>query len=338
MKKRAIIIKNRKAHIFIICEIAQAHSGSFSVAKKLIKSASIAGADAIKFQIVYPDELLVTNHDSYGLFSKTAFTDAQWRELFHLSRSVGLKIFADVFGKKSLALLSKNNIDGFKIHSTEIKNSSLIKQIAAQKKLILLSTSGSTLKEIQKALSILRQGKNEVVLLHGFQGYPTSVEDTNLRKIIALQKKFHMPTGFADHISGGSAYKNDICLMALAIGCSVLEKHMTLDRKKKGYDYYSSLNPDEFNQFVERVRAMESALGSVSLSMTAPEKIYRISSKKHVVASRDLCSGHIIAEDDIVMKRTKEKYPFQEPESIIGKKSLIPIIKDSVIKSRNITR
>ena len=329
---------NKHNPIFIICEIAQAHSGSFSEAKKLIKAASVAGADAIKFQIVYPDELLVPNHDSYGLFSKTAFTDAQWRTLFRLSHRAGLKIFADVFGNKSLALLSKNSVDGFKIHSTEIKNLSLIKQIAAQNKLVLLSTSGSTLKEIQKALLILRQGNSEVVLLHGFQGYPTSIEDTNLRKIIALQRKFHMPTGFADHISGGSAYKNDICLMALAIGCAVLEKHMTLDRKKKGYDYYSSINPDEFKKFVERVRNMELALGAESLSMTAPEKQYRISSKKHVVAARDLEIGNIIIEDDIAMKRTKETYPFQDPESIIGKKVLTSITKNSVIKSRNIKR
>lgn len=335
LKENNMLVKN--SGITIICEMSQTYEGSFDVASALVDAVIKAKADAIKFQVFGADELATSEYKHYELFKKLEFSKEQWGKLIHQAHKGGILGLADVFGIKSAQMLIEMNIDGFKIHPTDVKNVPLLKFLAQSGKPLLLSAGGSHKEEIEKALNILKEnGAKEIVLLHGFQSYPTLVEDTNLNKMKLLKETFGLPVGFADHIDGDHKLKFDLCILAMGMGARVLEKHITLDRAKKMEDYESALDPDVFIEFVVRMRELEKAFGEESFAFSEAEKKYRKGTKKHIVAACDIEANTRIASEDIFMKRTNEEYSFQEIEDIVGKTILKPVKKDRVIKLENL--
>ena len=144
-----------------------------------------------------------------------------------------IKVLVDVFDVPSTKDVLKMNIDGLKIHSTDLSNPHLLKFISSQKLPLLLSTAGCYPNEIDEALQILMKIKKEIVLMHGFQGFPTRLEDSNLFRISEIKNRFGFPVGLMDHISGSSKMASIIPLLGIALGAVVIEKHITLDRNKK---------------------------------------------------------------------------------------------------------
>lgn len=330
-----MLAKNNRT--FIICEMSQTYEGSFEIASKLVQAAIIAQADAIKFQVFVAAELATEDYKHFKLFNKLEFKKEQWGRLIDQAHVGGILALADVFGIQSAQMLADLNIDGFKIHSTDIKNFPLLQFLAKTGKPLILSTGGSYDQEIGKAIVFLKdKGVDEIVLMHGFQSYPTLVEHTNLNKLIYLQKKYGLPVGFADHIDGDHILHYDLCSVAMGLGACVLEKHITLDRSLKMEDYESALNPLDFRDFVARVRLLDSAFGVKTGELSDPEKVYRQNTKKHIVAAVELHRGQIIKEEDIAMKRTAEEYDFLDREMIIGKKVGEDIKPNQVIRLENI--
>jgi len=327
----------QKNKVTIVCEMSQTYEGKFDVASKLVGAAIDAKADAIKFQVFKADELGTKDYKHYDLFTSLEFTPEQWGDLIKQAQDGGILAFADVFGLESAQMLIEKNIDGFKIHPTDIKNPPLLEFLAKSGKPLMLSVGGSHGEEIEKAISILNEnGAKEVVLMHGFQSYPTLVEHTNLNKMSLFKDDFGLPVGFADHVDGDHSMRYDLCAMALAMGASVLEKHITLDRKLKMEDYESALDPNDFKDFVERMRSLETAFGKKNFELTDPEKEYRKGTKKHIIASKDLEKGTVVSEGDIFMKRTAEEYEFLDREDVVGKTLSEEIKKDRVIKLENL--
>ncbi len=323
--------------VTIICEMSQTYEGKFEVASKLVQDAITAKADAIKFQVFKADELGTKDYKYYDLFTSLEFDALTWGKLVDQAHAGGILALADVFGLDSAKMLVEINIDGFKIHPTDIKNPPLLKFLAKTGKPLLLSAGGSHKEEIEKALQILRNNNaGEIVLMHGFQSYPTLVEHTNLNKMKLLQETFNLPVGFADHIDGDHELRYDLCTMALGMGARVLEKHITVDRKLKMEDYESALDPADFTKFVARIRELEKAFGEKTFDLTKPEEVYRKGTKKHVVAAIDLSAGADITEENIFMKRTTEEYQFLDREDVVGKKLVSALKKDQVIKLENL--
>ena len=168
--------------IEIIAEIANAHQGNYKEALKLGLAAYGSNADAIKYQIYFAEEFLSKDHPRYKHFKKQSFTKKQWFQIFKKLKNnkITKKIYADVFGLNALKFAIKSNLDGIKIHSSDLSNLKILKYLKKYKKRIFISCGGSNLLEIRSALEIIRS-KN-VVLLHGFQNYPTSIEDVNFSK------------------------------------------------------------------------------------------------------------------------------------------------------------
>ena len=129
----------KKNKIFIIAEMANSHEGELSVAKKITENAAKAGADAVKFQKFTADELTEPTHEYYSLYKRLEMTNKEWNELINFAKKKNLKVFVDVFGVSSLKSISKFNIDGFKIHSTDLSNPKLLQFLAKTRKAILLS-------------------------------------------------------------------------------------------------------------------------------------------------------------------------------------------------------
>ncbi len=313
--------------------MANSHEGNLLTAKKITKAAADAGADAIKFQKFTADELAMPNHEYYKLYKKLEMPPKSWKQLISYAKSQKLLVFVDIFGIKSAKFILKTNIDGYKIHSSDISNPKLLQLLSKTKKPVLISTAGSTMNELFEILTLFQNKKREIVLMHGFQGYPTSIQDTQLLKIHALKNSFALPVGLMDHISGDSKISKIVPLLGLAMGASVIEKHITLDRNKKGLDYYSALEPNEFKDFVSLCKIISQTFGKNSLELSEKELIYREQHKKSPISKSDIKKGTKLTSNLFEFKRTRQKqkisiYDFQ------NKTSTKLIKKDSILDEK----
>lgn len=293
-------------HTEIIAEIANAHQGDPEQAMALAEQALAAGADAIKFQLYTADELLVRSHPRYDHFKKQSFSRQTWEKILRAFIGRGARVYCDVFGIESLETALACNVFGLKIHSSDLGNIPLLEKVAGSNKKILLAVGGSTVREISAALKIIRaRSADRPTLLHGFQSYPTRVEESCLNRLPWLAGIFgdHCEIGYMDHVDGDDPMSISLPLIAMGLGATVLEKHLTLNRAAKGVDYYSSLNPDEFADFARMVRRAEKASHSNPVAFPEAEQQYRAQVKKHWVTRRPLTKGHVLSPDDLIMKR-----------------------------------
>jgi len=322
-------------NVEIIAEIANAHQGKKEVAVDIARQSVSNGADIVKFQMYTADDLLVPNHERYLHFKKQSFSISDWDFIFGALSNVKTKIFVDVFGLESFKISKKYDIAGYKIHFSDLMNTPLLKLVASTGKELLIGSGGASLKEIHYAIKILKQNgvsKQKIVLLHGFQGYPTRIDDTNLERLKEFKREFkgYADLGISDHIAGDDVFSKIIPMMALPYGISFVEKHVTINREQKGVDYYSSLDVKEFKDFVEKFRKAELSLGSEKC-YSDQELNYRKQVKKKWLAKNNLAKGTIITDDNIIMKRDDSVIQTLEYSEIIGKELIQNVEENSVI-------
>lgn len=321
---------------FVIAEMACGHEGKVDLAKKLIKIAADAKADAIKCHIISPDDYIVPSHEVYELTKKIELSKKEWEKFFNYARKFGLLIIAMPNDIPSARLARKNRADGYYIHSANLSDKPLIEVIAKTGKPVFVGTGASTLEEMRNGIKIIKsQGNTNIVLMHGYQAYPTKIDDNHLRFLKFLKQTFQTHVGFCDHTDGESELCGVIPLLAIPYGVVVLEKHFTIDRKLKLIDYQSAMNPDEFKRFVKNLRLIEKAFG-----LYAPHKLsnaeikYRRLAKKSIVANRDIEKGEKIIEEMIAFKRSKPGISPLEVDKVIGRTAKVNIKKNENIKWR----
>lgn len=328
--------------IEIIAEIANAHQGNPETALALAQASAKANADAVKFQIYFAEEFLTKSHPRYEHFKRQAFSEDIWEFLIKEAKKNGIAVYADIFGLKAFEVALRNNVDGFKIHSSDLSNTRLLSRLVEANKKVFLATGGSTVREIKYAVdSVTLHGKpEEVILLHGFQAYPTNVEDSVLSRLQKLKVFFGdaAKIGYSDHVDAEDRFATILPLMAIPYGISCIEKHVTFARAQRGIDYYSSFEPDEFSKFVGDVRCAEKALGHFPLAFSQSERHYRDTVKKAWVAVRDLKKGELIDDNRIVMKRTAEGVPSIPYWRIVDDQLAQPLNEESQLLDAHFTR
>ncbi len=336
----------------IIAEVAQGYEGSAAQAAALVRAASAAGADAVKLQLVYADELATAGYEHFALFRKLEMPDESWYGISQLAGSLGLQFHLDVFGGRSLELAERLNVGAIKIHTTDMSNPGLLQAVAASSvSRILLSVGGCFAPEVDRAVDMLA-GKH-LVLLHGFQGYPTPTGANQIFRLRQLASRYgdrpNVLLGFADHADPDGTQAMLLAAAALGAGASVIEKHLTLAKVMKLEDHESALNPDEFAEFARQMRACRDALGLVArdgasasgvkqgnasgadFGMHETERTYRGKTRKHVVAVRDLDAGTVIAATDVVLKRTPSDVFLQEADEVIGRVLTRAVRRDEAV-------
>ena len=256
----------------IVAEIGTAHGGSLERAYRLIDSAVNSGADCIKFQIVYADEIIHPKTgivslpggdvDLYAKFKSLERDTEFYRKLKDYVEGKGAMFLCTPFGIKSARILHNLNVEAVKIASPELNHFPLLREISMYKIPIILSTGVSKLCDIERALEIT--GKN-TVLLHCVTSYPAPEEDYNLRVIGNLRRIFGVPIGVSDH----SLDPVLVPVLSALQGAAVIEKHFTLSKEYSGLDDSIALEPDDFKRMVEEVKT---AAGEKTLSRL--NKIY----------------------------------------------------------------
>lgn len=333
-----------KNNINIIAEIAQGFEGNFEQSKLLIKAAAKADADAVKFQLVYADELATPDYQYYDLFKKLEMEEIQWKLLNDYASSLGIQLIFDVFGEKSLAIAENVGVYTIKVHGTDITNLGLLDAISSSSiKKVILGVGGGYWGEIEKAIKVLKTKK--LVLLCGFQGYPTKTEDNHLGRINVINDKakeihFNFQMGFADHLVEENL-ASTICLVAIGAGAEVIEKHLTLGKVMELEDSESALNPDEFLAFVKQIKMGKEAIWNFNdeedFGMSNAEKAYRQNVRRDVVTIKKITKGETLNSKNVTLKRTSNTNTIKKLESVLGKKVKYTIKKNQPILTKDIS-
>ena len=320
---------------YVIAELASAHCGSLELAKEILQNAAEAGCDAVKLQRFHKDRLIVPSDQRYENFKKIELSAEDWEKLILFAKGLKVDIIGEPYDEEAADFFQQHNVVAFKIPSSDVTNPYLVKKVASFGKPILIAVGGSSLEEIKTAVDLIKSNGNETIsLMHGYQAFPTKIEDTNLAAIETLKKEFNLPVGFSDHVDASSEIAVTLSALAIAHGASVIEKHITKNRADKGFDHYSSLHKDEFVKMVSLIRNYEKAIGSGKITEYEAEQTYRKKMKKYVVAARNISAGEVIKLEDLAFKRNQNEagLPPSEAEKIIGKTVKAKISENELIK------
>ena len=304
-------------HCMIIAEAGVNHNCDINLALELIKAASEAGADAVKFQTFRADALVTadTSKADYqkqqtesgesqrDMLRRLELSEDDHHRLIEACRNHGITFLSTGFDASSLSFLASLDMPVYKIPSGELTNLPLLRQIASYGKPIILSTGMATLDEISASLDALEQAgapKENITLLHCTTQYPTPMENVNLRAMLTLAKSFpEVNVGYSDHTLG-----IEVPIAAAAMGACVLEKHFTLDRSMEGPDHAASLEPNELADMVRSVRNIQLALGDGIKQPSADELKTRDVARKSIVAAQKISQGETFTESNLTVKRS----------------------------------
>ena len=314
---------------FVIAEAGVNHNGSLNLAKKMVKIAVKSGVDAVKFQTFKARNEITKNApmaeyqkkgnenlSQFEMVKKFELSFSDHQALQKLCKKLGVEFMSSAFDIPSLKLLKKLGLKRYKIPSSEITNYPYLKEIGKYKKPIILSTGMSTIYEIKKAIAVLQTAGariKQITLLHCNTAYPTHMSDVNLLSMLDLKKKFNTYVGYSDHTLG-----IEVPIAAVALGALVVEKHFTINRKMKGPDHSSSLQPQELKQMVLSIRNIDLALGKKNKHPSKSEKKNISIVRKSIVAKKKIKKGETLTEDNITTKRPGFGISPMEWKKIIG--------------------
>ena len=304
---------------FIVFEAGPTHNG-FESATKLIKVAADSGADAIKFQIFDPDQLIsdksvqyeydvlidrsngLTERISeplYDIFVRRSLKEKEWTALKDYADSLGLVFFATIGDEYGLELIKKMNCSTVKVASADVNYFPWLRRIAKLGLSIQLDTGNATLGEVEEAVDVILSEGNDSIIIHNCpSGYPAKLESINLNSIPTLKQMFGCPVAYSDHTPG-----EVMDVAALAIGANMVEKTITFDRTTRSVEHLMSLEPDEMIRFVQTVRDVECAMGNTRRLMSDAEKKNRLVGRRSTILDQDVEVGELLGDVKVTFKR-----------------------------------
>ena len=334
--------ENRLYQPYVIAEIGVNHEGSMELAKRLVDEAKEGGADAVKFQS-YKAETLAskdspsywdTNEEpttsQYELFKKhDSFWIDEMQELKNYCDEVDIEFMSTPFDIESANFLN-DMMDVYKISSSDITNKPFIEYLCQFNKPIILSTGASSLHEIQEAVSWIENYGNHLALLHCVLNYPTPDENANLGMILDLRAKFpDKIIGYSDHTLPKDM---KVCEMATLLGSLIIEKHFTHDKTLKGNDHYHAMDKEDLKLYRKNLERAFNILGSFKVEALEDEELARNNARRSLVAKKIIPKGKVVEKDDLTFKRPAHGVSPKFIDEVVGKKALIDIEDDDVLK------
>ncbi|KZR85002.1 N-acetylneuraminate synthase [Synechococcus sp. MIT S9504] len=328
----------------IIAEAGVNHNGDLQLAKKLVDTASDAGADVVKFQTFQASQL-ATQHAEQAAYQQRALDSSEGQlamlkrlelhfdqhvELIEYCQQKNIEFFSTAFDISSIELLASLKLKRWKVPSGEITNLPYLRHIGSQGQPVILSTGMANLGEIEAALAVLEQAgtsRSRITVLHCTTEYPAPLDEVNLRAMNTIAQSFGVAVGYSDHTDGIS-----VPIAAVAMGATVIEKHLTLDRKLPGPDHKASLEPDQFAAMVRGIRTIERALGDGIKRPTPSEQNNLPVVRKSLVAARPICAGELFSEVNLTAKRPGTGISPMNWDAWIGRKALRDFAADALIE------
>ena len=318
----------------VIAEAGVNHDGEIEVALALVDAAADAGADIVKFQTFRADDLVAPGTalatyqqrdagtaDQLLLLRRLELPGPAFAILRDRATARGITFLSTPFDRSSVDLLEEFGVPGFKIASSDLVDHLLLAHVARKGRPLILSTGGATLGEVADALRVCAaNGDPPVVLLHCVSAYPADAADANLRALDVLRREFGVPVGFSDHTVG-----LEVPLAAAALGACVIEKHLTLDRRRRGPDHAASSEPDEFAALVRGVRVVHSALGRAEKVPTESEAEVRRAARRSLALLSDVPAGTLVTEGMLISLRPEGGIPPADVGHVLGRRTTRPL-------------
>ena len=315
---------------YMIAEVSGNHKGRIDTALAIMEAAKNSGADAVKLQ-TYTADTITIDHDGegfvvegglwagrklYDLYDE-AHTPWSWHaRLFEKGRELGITVFSSPFDTTAVDFLEELDAPAYKIASFEVVDLPLIAYTAQTGKPLIISTGMADLEEIGQAVETAREaGCQQLVLLHCVSGYPTPINESNLATITELREIFKTDVGLSDH-----SLTTVSAAAATALGATVIEKHLTLDRDAGGPDAAFSLEPDEFRQLCEDCRTAWNAIGRPGFDRKNSEQDNAIF-RRSLYAVKDISKNEPLTRKNVRSIRPGYGLEPKYFENVLGKRS-----------------
>jgi len=333
---------------FVIAEMSGNHNQNIRRAYKIIDAAAEAGADAVKLQTYTADTITLDCDKKYfqvkvndawkgqtlhSLYKK-AFTPWDWQpKLKKYAEKKGLVLFSTPFDNTAVDFLEKMKVALYKVASFEVVDIPLLERIGKTKKPVIMSRGMSSAEELALAIKTLKKnGCPQVAVLHCVSSYPAKPEEMNLATISGIKKKFDIIAGLSDHTLG-----NEISIAAVALGASIIEKHLTLSRKDGGPDAGFSLEPKELKELVRSIRDVEKAIGIPSFQ-TGKKESENVVFRKSLFVVKNIKRGEKFSKENVRSIRPGHGLKPLHYRKVIGKRAAVDIERGEPLNQKMIKK
>jgi sialic acid synthase SpsE len=357
---------NHSTSPFIIAEAGVNHNGSLALALQLIDTAAECGAHAIKFQTFRADQVVTIDGKMANYQKRNLGKDLPQREmikeielqeqwyptLIKRCREKNIIFLSTPHGgKPSVDLLQSYKIPAFKFGSGDLTNLPLLEYTAKLDKPMLISTGMANLAEVKEAVDCIKKcGNEQILIFHCTTDYPCAPQYVNLRCMQTLADELRLLVGYSDHTLGHTTS----CL-AVALGASMIEKHITLDRRMTGPDHVASAEPKEFKELIKLLKGLprnysqvsdqlnldqnevEVLMGSAKKEPQIPELQYLSVARKSIVSAQPIKAGEVFTEENLTIKRPGNGIQPKYLPNILGRIAKFDIAQDVLLEEKMIT-
>ena len=329
--------------LFIIAEIGVNHDGSLEKALRLIDAAKIAGANAVKFQSFSASRLATQDtpkvayqrirdgkRTHFEMLQQLELSFSDQTRLKNYCESIEIEFISTPYSVEDAEFLNSLGVKYFKVASADIVDIPLLEFISTTNTLTLISTGMASMLEIKDATSIFKKKNASFVLMHTTSEYPTPMEFTNIARLKALKELSVGGLGFSDHTTNSIA-----AILAVAMECTIFEKHFTLNKLDIGPDHAASIDPKEFKEYVNLIENAYKIFGSEEFKRTSNEEDMARTSRKSLHFSRTLEKGHRLKKEDLILLRPGTGLFWSQTSSIIGKKLKREVMERSLVSLKD---
>ncbi|HSZ57359.1 MAG TPA: N-acetylneuraminate synthase family protein [Tepidisphaeraceae bacterium] len=313
---------------WVIAEMGVNHDGSLQRALEIVAVAAACGADAVKLQIFRANALMHVSASFAPYQKKTAdaATPADMLRKYELPaddirrivqriRELKMVPLATPFSPADIEIIESLRLPAIKIASPDLVNLPLLELAAATRKPLLISTGAATLEEVETTVGWLRKWDARFALLHCVSAYPTPADQANLCWVSELSEKFDCTVGYSDHTTSSLSGA-----LAVALGASVLEKHLTYDRAARGPDHAASADERQFERYVKLAREARPFRGQSPKRVLPIENDVREVSRQSLVLRRSVYPGDLLKADDLTVQRPGTGLPAALITQAVGRK------------------
>lgn len=329
--------------VFVIAEAGVNHNGDLGLALRLCDAARAAGADAVKFQTFRARDLVLPGaptaqyqseqtgeQDQYAMLEQLELSEAQHRQIQQHCEAIGIEFFSTPFSIDAVDMLVRLGVRRLKLSSGELTHRALVAYAAATGLPLLMSTGMATMDEIREALDWVRTARkhlDNVCVMHCTSAYPAPDSALNLEAIVSMLRDLGVAIGYSDHSLGIEAP-----LAAVAVGATVIEKHLTLDRKLAGPDHAASLEPEEFGRMSAGIRRVTAMRGNGVKAPTPQESEIARVARRSVAAACDIPAGTLLEPAMVMCRRPATGIAPRDIDAVIGRRTRVAIPADSVLR------
>jgi N,N'-diacetyllegionaminate synthase len=324
---------------YFIGETAFHHQGSESELLAIVDAIAGAGCQAVKFHLLIDlNDYMVRSHAAYEAINGWLHSADTWQRVMDHAARKGLETVLLCNDPAAVRLALERNWKprAFEVHATGVNDVLLLQAIAEAPGTIVLGVGGCTLNEIQFAVDVLRAaGKDDILLMHGFQNYPTDPRTIRLSRMLRLQELFGLPSGYADHTDPADPDHVVLAACAATMGIAVLEKHITPWPGVDRIDFEAAISVETMQRIIPLARMLWNMRGNDPLTFSAAEAKYGSTGpmKKAIVARIPIAEGTLLTAGHLAFKRTGKHEIMRQMQfpSLIGATSLRAFAVDEPI-------